>query len=249
MPRVARAHTKSGTGGHALLSNLFLAQGPTYLAAFPLFNKNFTFVKRVFWIKTWLMSTIQIKSNVSVEELIESLSQLDTPTLNQVVASLRKVQLKRKGQVSVAAMPESEFWQLLEKIDWKQDNDSARLQPLMDALATYPVDGIYQFSERMALLLHRLDGPAFTQALEQGELGFSADTFLYARCLVVAKGEAFYKAVLAEPFKMPVDEDLEALLYVAQRAYEQKTGKTYNYVPAVNYESFFNRELWGERAN
>lgn len=194
------------------------------------------------------MPTIQIKSNLSVEELIESLSQLDTPTLNHVVTSLRKVQLTRENQPVDAAMPENEFWALLEKINWKKKEDEDRLQPLISALAACSESQIYQFSERLALLLHQLDGPAFTLPLEQDELGFSADTFLYARCYVVARGEKFYKSVLAKPAKMPVGKEMEALLYVAQHAYQQKTGKAYHYIPTVNYESFFNRELWGEKA-
>ena len=194
------------------------------------------------------MSSIQIKSNISIEELIENLSQLDTPTLDHVVASLRKVQLKRKSKSDDVAMPEKVFWALMEKIDWQRDDDETRLQPLVNALAVQSVAQIYQFSERLALLLHQLDGPAFVEPLEQGEMGFSADTFLYARCYVVAKGEKFYKTVRAKPQKMPVGGELEALLYVDQRAYKQKTGKAYHYVPTVNYESFFNKDLWGESA-
>ena len=94
------------------------------------------------------MSNIQIKSSLSIEELIESLSQLDTPTLNHVVASLRQIQMKRESQTGDAAMPENEFWELLKKIDWEKEDDQARLQPLVDTLATYPVAQIYQFSER-----------------------------------------------------------------------------------------------------
>ena len=194
------------------------------------------------------MSTIQIKSNLSIEELIESLSQLDTNTLNQVVTSLREVQRRRANQPDRAAMSEQEFWELVEHIDWNQEDDLARLQPLIKKLATYPVAQIYQFAERQAFLLHQLDGPAFAHSLEESDLGFSADSFLYARCLAVAKGSDFYDYILADPDKLPVDEDMEAFLYVAQKAYEKKTGKTYHYVPTVNYESFSNVELWGKKA-
>ncbi|MFK7982995.1 MAG: DUF4240 domain-containing protein [Saprospiraceae bacterium] len=133
-------------------------------------------------------------------------------------------------------------------IDWKQKETEKILQPLIRALAANNEAVIYQFSERLAFYLYQLDGPAYTKALEADELGFSADTFLYARCLTVAKGEKFYKKVLAKPEKMPVGEDFEALLYVAGTAYQQKTGKPYQYVPTINYESFFNQKLWGEKA-
>jgi hypothetical protein len=55
-------------------------------------------------------------------------------------------------------------------------------------------------------------------------------------------------AIHVDPHKMPVGKEMEALLYVAQQAYQQKTGKAYHYVPTVNYESFFKKELWGENA-
>ncbi len=55
---------------------------------------------------------------------------------------------------------------------------------------------------------------------------FSADEFLYIRCCVVANGQDFYKSVLQNPDLMPQDIDFEPLLYVAEKAYFLKTGKT-----------------------
>ena len=37
-------------------------------------------------------------------------------------------------------------------------------------------------------------------------------------------------------------------LYVAKQAYEQKTATSYSYLPSINYESFFNKTLWGAKA-
>jgi len=145
-------------------------------------------------------------------------------------------------------LEEEKFWTLIELIDWTKKEKGKILQPIIDALATNNEIIIYQFSERLAFYLHQLDGPAYTKVLEADELGFSADTFLYARCLVVAKGENFYKKVLTQPENMPVGEDFEVLLSVAEEAYRQKTGKDYQYIPTINYESFFNQKLWGEKA-
>lgn len=144
-------------------------------------------------------------------------------------------------------LEESKFWTLINLIDWKQKENEKTLQRLIKALVASNKAVIYQFSERLVFYLHQLDGPAFTKALETDELGFSADTFLYARCLAVAKGEKIYKKVLAKPEKMPVGVDFEALLYVAETAYQQKTGKPYQYVPIINYESYFNQKLWGKQ--
>lgn len=215
-----------------------------------LLDKKLIFVRSTVlnsFAKLKAMPTIQIKSNLSIEELIGNLSQLDTPTLNYLVTSLRKVQLARK-QPEASTMPEEAFWNFIEKIDWKQKEDSRKVAPLVNALATADSATIYQFSERLAYLLHQLDGPAFAKSLEKDELGFSADTFLYARCLVVAKGQAYYQEVLKQPTNMPIGKDFEALLSVAEQAYFKKTGKAYAYIPTINYESFFNQELWGENA-
>ena len=150
--------------------------------------------------------------------------------------------------MSIEPMPKNKFWNFIDLIDWQKRETAKRLQPIINALAIRNEATIYQFAERLAFYLHQLDGPAFTKALAADELGFSADTFLYARCLVVAKGEKFYKKVLAKPENMPVGEDFEALLYIAETAYHKKTGKLYQYVPTINYESFFNQRLWGEKA-
>ena len=193
------------------------------------------------------MASIPLKFQ-SLEELVGNLNQLDNSTLNYLVNLLKKLQLERGINEENLMLNEQKFWKLIELIDWKQKENEKILQPLIKALAANSEAVIYQFSERLAFYLHELDGPAFTKALEADEIGFSADTFLYARCLAVAKGEKFYKKVLAKPEKMPVGEDFEALLYIAEAAYYKKTGKTYQYVPTINYESFFNQKLWGEKA-
>lgn len=188
------------------------------------------------------MLSVQIKSQISIEELIQNLSHLDSSTIDYIVTSLQKVQAK-KHQAQA-----NQFWDFIKKTDWTATEDRLRLKPVVDALAMASIATIHHFSEHLAFLLHQLDGPAFFQALEKDVLGASSDTFLYARCLVVAKGEKFYQEVLEQPTKMPIGEDFEALLYVAKQAYEQKTGQSYQYTPIVIYESFFNQELWGERA-
>ena len=193
------------------------------------------------------MSTIQIKSNLSIDELIGNLSKLDTPTLNYLISSLRKVQVTRE-QFDSLAMSEEVFWSFIGKIDWQQEVATQQIKPLVDALANVSIATIYQFSERLAFLLHQIDGPDFANPLEKSALGFSADTFLYTRCLVVAKGQSFYNTVLNNPSNIPTEMDFEVLLSVAAKAYLQKTGKSYCYIPTINYESFFNQDLWKEKA-
>lgn len=193
------------------------------------------------------MPTIQLKS-WSLEEVIGQLSQLDTSSLNYIVDSLQKVQKERTPLVNPLMMKEEEFWPLMEKIDWGEKRPEKDLDTLLKKLASFPINKIHQFSERLAFLLHQLDGPAYFENLKNSPAGVSADTFLYARCLVVAKGKNFFYQVLNHPKAMPIDDDFEALLYIAKDAYELKTGEEYNYIPSIIYESFFNRELWGDKA-
>lgn len=69
---------------------------------------------------------------------------------------------------------------------------------------------------------------------------FSVDEFLYARCCVVANSADFYAKVLKKPSLMPKNLTFEALLRVAHKAYFQKTGKQFRYVPTYNMETFAN---------
>ncbi|MEM1119163.1 MAG: DUF4240 domain-containing protein [Bacteroidota bacterium] len=193
------------------------------------------------------MASIPLKFQ-SLEELVGSLHQLDNATLNYLVKQLRKLQIERGITDEPLMLGEAQFWTFIDLIDWTKEADEQVLQPLVDALAKNNQATIYQFSERLAFYLHQLDGPAYTKILEESDFGFSADTFLYARCLAVAKGEDFYKKVLAEPKYMPINEDLEDLLYVAEVAFEQKTGTAFSYIPTINYESFSNQKLWGKQA-
>lgn len=178
-------------------------------------------------IQTTKLELIKMIADVQSEQLLDTLLNL-----------LKQESIKESNK----------FWIFIEKIDWSQKEEEDRLKPLIDALAKTSIPTIHEFSEQLAFYLHQLDGPAYYEALKNQEQGLSADTFLYARCMTVAKGKAFYIDVLDEPEKMPTGEDFEALLYVDEQAFEQKTGEKYDYVPSINYESFFNRNLWKEQA-
>jgi len=89
----------------------------------------------------------------------------------------------------------------------------------------------------------KLDTRAHAQAAyPEGKI--SVDGFLYVRAAVVAGGRDRFQKVLADPTQMPSDEDFEPLLSLAGRAYEKKTGASFDYFPPVNYETFSNRGGW-----
>ncbi len=147
-------------------------------------------------------------------------------------------------------MNENEFWSIIALLDWgKSGKDDAVIEPVVAALAEQNIDVIKQFDEILAEKLHALDTEAHAREIgEEAYRGpdeyFSPDWFLYVRCCVVANGREAYAQVLANPQDMPKDMEFEAILYVAANAYERKTGKEYDHVPAVDYETFQNRIGW-----
>ena len=105
-----------------------------------------------------------------------------------------------------------------------------------------------RFADLLSEKLYLLDAKKYAKHIGEdawdGEQYFSVDNFLYARCCVVANGENLYKKVLNNPETMPKDITFEALLYLPSDAYERKTGKDYDYIPAFNFETYSNEEGW-----
>lgn len=149
-------------------------------------------------------------------------------------------------------MDEDLFWKLIGQFDWSRTgDDDAVLEPAVRLMATMAVEDIFKFEDMLAEKLHALDTRKLCKACYAGELDpdngndyISADDFLYRRCVVVANGRGLFSAVLANPKKMPKDLDFEALLSLAPKAYERKTGRTFEHVTPVSYESFRNTEGW-----
>jgi hypothetical protein len=94
------------------------------------------------------------------------------------------------------------------------------------------------------LRLYALDGRRYAE--QAGESSDSDDGFLYARCFVVAQGEAHYRRVLADPSLMPksIDEWCEALLGAAGTAFERSTGESAEFETSVSFETASNRAQW-----
>jgi len=152
---------------------------------------------------------------------------------------------------ALEVMNEELFWELVGKLDWQQDSTDEVVAPLIEALSKRSLADIYQFEEILADKLYQLDGLEYAQELGEHAYRegtyFSGDYFLYARCYVVACGFLVFQEVLTTPSKMPKDSDFEALLYVAEKAYELKTGKTdYSYFPQKSYETYSNYTAWGK---
>jgi hypothetical protein len=153
-------------------------------------------------------------------------------------------------------MNESTFWDIIGLFDWdRTGDDDAVLEPALRALAALDQDAIFTFDNILSEKLHALDTREHCRACYAGELDpddgddyVSADDFLYARCVVVANGRDFYASVLADAAKMPQDMEFESLLSLPASAYERKTGKEYEHVTPVSYESFQNSAGWAPTA-
>lgn len=143
------------------------------------------------------------------------------------------------------------FWEIISLLDWsKAGDDEEVVEPAKARLAAGPVRHIFEFADLLSEKLYALDGRKY--ALHIGEDSwspdryFSVDNFLYARCCVVANGKDVYEKVLHGPTQMPKDFTFEELLYIPSAAYEQKTGKQYDYTPSHPIETYSNQTGWSE---
>ncbi len=147
-------------------------------------------------------------------------------------------------------MTEANFWGLIAQLDWAHTGeDDAVLAPVIQSLSTGPVADIEAFETILAEKLFALDTERHARhigeyAYTDPDEPFDVDWFLYARCCVVANGRKFYEAVLANPENMPKNIEFEALLRVARRAHELKTGAEFDFVPPLSYETFSNKAGW-----
>jgi hypothetical protein len=147
-------------------------------------------------------------------------------------------------------MDDKTFWTIIGRFDWKKlGNDDAVIKPGVEALAKLQAEDIFAFEEIMAEKLHALDTEAHARSIGDDaytgeDAFFSVDEFLYARCVAIVNGPGYFAKVLRDPKKLAKNSEFEAVLYVAQKAYEKKTGKPWKHSAKTSYETFANREGW-----
>lgn len=142
-------------------------------------------------------------------------------------------------------MSEEEFWSLIGLLDWTDQKENEQVvEPTVLALSGMLIAKIYQFQDILSEKLWLLDTQSYADAMlgEDPDAYLSDDEFLYARCVVVANGETYFRKVLTEPAQFPTDLTFEDLLFVAGAAYERKTGKKVLSVPAYNFETGSNEQ-------
>lgn len=159
----------------------------------------------------------------------------------------------RYGDCADKELNEEVFWEIIALFDWEREGDDlAVMEPAIDYLSQCSIQNIKAFQDILSENLFQLDGEKFARHIGEHAYGkvrhFSVDLFLYARCCVVANGRQFYEHVLDHPEDMPEDMTFEAILNLADHAFRRKTGFELEYVPAYNYETYFNEEGWGSPA-
>ncbi|GGY84986.1 DUF4240 domain-containing protein [Streptomyces nitrosporeus] len=147
----------------------------------------------------------------------------------------------------------ADFWSLISILNGEATRANCRR--LAEELSRRPVPGIIGFAERHAEALYRLDQEKFGTLPVAGmtdEAGApfpqSADTFLYARCAVVAAGQDIWEGAFSDagtfaPYTS-AEYDGEWLLYVPDQAYQLATGKEWHRLTRYCFESYSNRDGW-----
>ena len=155
-----------------------------------------------------------------------------------------ELEITVRQQEEASLLSEDEFWSLIDQLDWQQETDDAITAPLVQALTGLSVSKIFGFQERLAEKLHALDQERLARQYPDYPKRFSVDGFLYDRLCVVANGRKSYEAVINDPSLMPTAVSFEPLLYVADKAYQKKTGHAMEYLPTVSYETYANAAGW-----
>jgi len=189
-----------------------------------------------------MTSKIKIPLRDLNEEIIKELKE----KYPEAEISLEVPQNKQKAPLS-----EQRFWDIIALLDWSKEGDDDNIvKPATKALASNSIRQIFDFADILSEKLFSLDQMIYAQHIGEDawvpDQYFSVDNFLYARCCVVANGNELYNKVIKDPIQMPKDLTFEALLYLPSEAYEQKTGKKYDYSPSFPVETYSNKDGWKE---
>ncbi|MGV9351324.1 DUF4240 domain-containing protein [Streptomyces spiralis] len=147
----------------------------------------------------------------------------------------------------------ADFWALIATLNGQATQ--VNCQYLAEELSRRSVPEIIGFSERHAEALYRLDQERFGSlpvldltARDGRPFPQSADAFLYARCAVVAAGQAVWESVFFDVDKFvpytSTECDGEWLLYVPDKAYELAVGEECNRSTRYCLESYSNVDGW-----
>lgn len=134
-------------------------------------------------------------------------------------------------------------------LDWDKEGDNeAVLEPLIAFLAKWGDELIFAFDDTMADLLYSLDTKKIAKDIYKNQ-HFSADEFLYIRCVALVNSKRFYNDVVKGRRKMKHDLEFEAILYVPGLAWARRhhsKPEEYPHSTQFCYETMSNSEGWRE---
>lgn len=143
-------------------------------------------------------------------------------------------------------MDDAEFWGLICLLDGGQHKPLKKnVGILIKELSERTVETIFAFEETLSYKLFLLDTPTHAHQTTEADSYFSPDQFLYARCAVMARGQAYFERILANPSMLDLDLEFEELLSVTTKAYKRKTKDNFSYTSTYDYETFSNKQAWG----
>jgi len=147
------------------------------------------------------------------------------------------------------ALSEKQFWEIIDLMNWRAKKPTSILAPAQAKLAQLSVKKIESFHDHLSEKLYALDGQKYaeqigTHAYKGEDHPFSADGFLYARCMAIAKGKKVYESIIVDPTNMVKDDTFEALLSLPFLAYQEQTGNPFEHIPAYLIETFANPDGW-----
>ena len=156
---------------------------------------------------------------------------------------------RRRSMKPKKMLNDTLFWEIIAKIDWKKEDDEERMRPAIEFLTMKKVSEIKQFQENLTYKLFQLDTKEHAKNIGEesfvnNDTFFSVDYFLYVRCCVIANGKTVFENTLNNPIEMPKDLDFEALLYLANEAYEKRMHKKLDYETGCDYETYSNLKGW-----
>lgn len=157
--------------------------------------------------------------------------------LGQKFSDSTEVEIRILGKKNKPALfTDNQFWQVIHAFDWSKNDSDDIIAPAIALLAAMPVVNIYLFADQLSEKLYQLDTRSHGDAYlaNEGDDYLSVDDFLYIRCAVVAEGKAYFERVVANPSEFPDEISFEPLLSLANKAYETKTGRKFDYFPTTS---------------
>ena len=136
----------------------------------------------------------------------------------------------------------------MELYDWRFEGDGDKaLKPVTAYLPKQEDAMIFTFDDGMSALLYDLDTKKLARQCQNADRYMSDDSFLYSRCAALINGPAYYEKAKNGKQKDLWSMELEALLYVPQRAWAHKhrqPEEVYPHTPLVSFETGGKTEGW-----